>query len=53
MRKDEYSDDDVDMEETTLTLKSHKDFKKATAAKKPAAPPSKPVFGVGKQMTEA
>lgn len=52
-KRDEYSDDDVDMEETTLTLKSHKDFKKATQAKKPVAPPSKPVFGAGKQLTEA
>jgi len=36
------------MEETTFSLKSIKDFKKTTAAKKPVAPPSKPVFGAGK-----
>jgi len=48
------SDDEVDYEETTFSLKGHKDFKKVSAAaKKPAAPPSKPVFGAGKQMTEA
>jgi hypothetical protein len=49
----ESSDDEVDMEDTTFSIKSHKDFKKTTAAKKPAAPPSKPVFGAGKQLTEA
>ena len=48
-RKDDYSDEDVDYEETTFSVKSHKDFKKpAAAAKKPAAPPSKPVFGASK-----
>jgi hypothetical protein len=51
--KQEYSDDDVDYEETTFSIKSHKDMKKVATAKKPAAPPSKPVFGAGKQLTEA
>lgn len=47
--RQEYSDeDDVDYEETTFSIKSHKDMKKVTTAKKPAAPPSKPVFGAGK-----
>jgi len=47
-KKDDYSDEEIDYEETSFSLKSHKDFKKPTAAKKPAAPPSKPVFGAGK-----
>lgn len=51
--KQEYSDEDVDMEETQFSIKSHKDMKKVAAAKKPAAPPSKPVFGAEKQLTEA
>ena len=42
------SDEDVDYEESTFSLKGHKDFKKVAAAKKPAAPPQKPVFGAGK-----
>jgi peptide chain release factor subunit 3 len=53
-KKDDYSDDEIDYEETSFSLKSHKDFKKPAAAKKPAAPPSKPVFGGAKSnLTES
>jgi peptide chain release factor subunit 3 len=51
--KKDYSDDEIDDQDSTFSMKSHKDFKKGAAAKKQAAAPSKPVFGASKQMTEA
>lgn len=48
----EESDDEIDMEDSTFGIKSHKDMKKV--AKKPAEKPSKPpVFGASKQLTPA
>jgi peptide chain release factor subunit 3 len=51
-KKDEYSDDEIDYEESSYSVKSHKDFKKSAIKK--AAAPSKPIFGGARPgLTEA
>lgn len=51
--RDESSEDEVDMQESTLHVKNAKDLQKINAnAKKPSIKPSLPVLGSGKQMTE-